>query len=168
MPARTLLWVATSSYDGLEVQAAPARSNARPSQAAAADQATTYYTRDNIAPPFYRMFAAIFMGSAQTTDLRVGINMGAWETVITRKPDSAGRSSFNWEGREWDVMFYKPKTIRKAAAGKSANATQITLRSPSYTSGQWNKRLVALANDGSEHVSLISKTACRGLRRGGF
>jgi hypothetical protein len=142
----TPTWVATSVYCGLKVQDASSRSTAR--YATADSHAACYPLRDEAAC-FYRMFATKFAGPAQTTDLRIGVSMGEWETVITRSPDSAGKSSFCRDGREWTVMFSKPTVVRKR------NATRIILKSSSYTYGQWNKRLVAVAIDGSEHASSI-------------
>jgi hypothetical protein len=98
------------------------------------------------------MFSEEFLPSAQATDLRVGLNMGAWETVITRKPNSAGASSFNWGGKDWTVTFRKATMSHNAIKGDS---TQVLVTSV-YTYGQWHKRLVAVANDGSEHVTRLS------------
>jgi hypothetical protein len=95
------------------------------------------------------MFATTFAGPSQTTDLRIGVNTGMWETVITRKPDNAGKQCFRRDGREWTVMFNKPTAIRKGTS------TRVTLRSSSHTYGQWNKRLIAVTSDGSEHASSI-------------
>jgi len=148
--AGTHLWNATAVYDVVDAQGVLTLNNARPSQPAATDRADTY-AHHNIVPHFYKMFAAILAGSAQTTDLRVGVSMGAWETVISRKPDSAGMSSFSRDGREWTVTFYKATTSHKATAG---DTTQVVLKSIN-TYGQWNKRLVAVASDGSEHAASI-------------
>jgi len=102
--------------------------------------------------PSCKMFSASLGASAQTADFRVGISMGAWETVISQKPDSVGRRTFSRDGQQWTVTFHK------ATAGASADTTQVrlttTLRWPeSY--GKLTKRLVAVASDGSEHAPSI-------------
>ncbi len=141
------LWIATSVYYAVkDAQGAVTRYNARPPRSAAADPADTY-TRYDTAPHFYRMFASVVAGYAPTTDLRVGVSMGEWETVLSWKPDTAGRRSFSRDGREWTVTFRKATTVH--------NKTRVTVKSLSYTYGQWNKRLVAVASDGNEHASRI-------------
>ena len=105
---------------------------------------------------YYQAFSAVFAGSAKTTDLRVGISLGEWETVVTREPESAGRSSFSRDGREWTVVFGKAITRHNATTGY---ITRVAVTStPRYTYGQWKERLVAVASDGSQHVSWISST----------
>jgi hypothetical protein len=148
--AGTHLWAATDVYDVVDADGELTLNNACPPQPAATDRADTY--AQHIVPYYYKMFAEIFTGSARTTDLRVGVSMGAWETVVSRKPDSAGTSSFTRDGREWTVTFRKATTLHKAAAG---DATQVTITSSSYTYGQWKKRLVAVTSDGSERTTSI-------------
>jgi hypothetical protein len=142
------LWVATSVYYGVEVQKAPVRGGTRPSKRAPTNPATAYPDQ-NIVPRFYRMFAGTFAESSHATDLRIGVSMGAWETVTTRIPTSAGKQIFSRDGREWSVVFDKPRAILHRTA------TEVKLKSSSHTYGQWNKRLVAVADDGSEHASSI-------------
>ena len=144
--AGSYLWSETAVYDVVGAQGVVTRHNARPSHPAAAGPAGTY-ARYKRVPHYDKMFAAKLAGSAQTTDLRVGVSMGAWETVISRKPNSAGASSFSRDSREWTVTFHRATTVR--------NTTRVPLKSSSYTYGQWNKRLVAVASDGSEHASSI-------------
>jgi hypothetical protein len=104
---------------------------------------------------YYQAFSAVFAGSAKTTDLRVGISLGEWETVVTRRPDSAVRASFTRDGREWTVTFGPATTRRNARAGYM---TRVAVSStPLHTYGQWKTRLVAVASDGSEHASWIGK-----------
>jgi len=143
-------WEATSVYDVLDAHGALTLNNARSSQPAATDRADTY-AHGNIVPNYYKMFSGVFGGFAQSTDLRVGVSMGKWETVISRKPDSTGTSSFNRDGQQWTVTFYKAMTTHNVTAG---DTTQVILKS-TLTYGQWNKRLVAVASDGSEHATSI-------------
>jgi len=104
---------------------------------------------------YYQAFAAVFAGSAKTTDLRVGVSLGEWETVVARRPDSAGRASFTRDGREWTVMFGGATTRRNA---KAEYMTRVAVTStPLHTYGQWKTRLVAVASDGSEHASWIGE-----------
>jgi hypothetical protein len=117
------------------------------SQPAATYRADTYAQGNSN----YKMFSAVLAAFAQTIDFRVGINMGAWETVISWKADSAGTSSFRRDGQEWTVTFHKATTRHNATKG---DTTQVGLTS-TYTYGQWNKRLVAVASDGSEHATSI-------------
>jgi hypothetical protein len=97
------------------------------------------------------MFSAVFLGHAQTTDLRVGMSMGEWETVMSWKPDSHGSSSFSRDGRKWSVAFGKAKTVH--------NTTRVTLKSSCHTYGKWKKRLVAVAGDGAEHAAWIGNSS---------
>ena len=100
--------------------------------------------------PGLHMFCAEIGASAATADFRVGVSMGAWETVITQKADGAGTSSFSRDGQQWTVTFLKAES-----AGRMADdSTRVILRATdSY--GKWNKRLVAVANNGSEHAASI-------------
>jgi hypothetical protein len=86
----------------------------------------------------------------QTVDFRLGIPIGPWETVITRKPDSAGTSSFSRDGREWTVPFHEATTLDEA------DTTQVRM---GYDwrkfYGKYRTRLVAVTSDGSEHASFI-------------
>jgi hypothetical protein len=143
-PIGAPLWEATAVYDVLDAQGVLTRSNARPSRRAGESWAETY-------APCYKVFPMALAGSASTTDLRVGVSMGAWETVITQKPDRADKSSFSRDGQQWTVTFEKAKALHNAAAGV---ATQVTLNSM-YTYGQWTKRLVAVATNGSEQATSI-------------
>ena len=138
------LWIATTVYDVVDAQGVVTRNNARPSRPAAGDLPDTY-THHNTAPHYYKMFAAELAGYARTTDLRVGVSMGKWETVTSWKPDTAGRRSFRRDGREWTVTFQKAKTVY--------NTTRVFLKPSSYTYGQWNRRLVAVDSRGSEHTT---------------
>jgi len=76
--------------------------------------------------------------------------MGAWEMVISQKSADGGNSSFSYNGQEWTVTIQKAKTRPAASA-------RFVVRSL-YTYGLWNKRLVAVAGDGSEHASSIGDT----------
>ena len=85
LPASTTLWM---------LKVCDTLNNARPSQPAATDRANAYargYARGNTVPNYYKMFTKALQASAPTTDLRVGVSMGAWETVITRTADSPAR-----------------------------------------------------------------------------
>lgn len=125
-----------------------------------------------------------FGPTAQSTDLVVGLSMGAWETVITRKGGRGGTATYSRDGEEWKVAFGSPM-IRKvsshpATTGKVSNrettqvvprpkehsrqttgrvtereTTQVVVKSPYETCGRWNKRLVAVADDGSEQASSV-------------
>jgi hypothetical protein len=94
------------------------------------------------------MFYATFDASARTTDLRVGVSMDAWETVITQKPDRVGRQAFSKDGEQWTVTFQN----RKAAAGKAADKTLVRHTVPR---GRLAVRLVTVGDDGSEHATLL-------------
>ncbi len=111
--------------------------------------------------PHCHAFWAAISASAPTTDLLVGDDMGPWETVISQKPDRAGRRTFSRDGRQLTITF------RKATAG-FANTAQVRLTIPSpsmltcgvvcatsHVSGELASRLVAVASDGSEHATWI-------------
>jgi hypothetical protein len=98
--------------------------------------------------PDCKMLSASLDASAQTADFRVGISMGAWETVITQKAHRADTSSFSRDGQQWKVTF------REATAGATAGTTQVSLTTTvSYP--RWYTQLVAVARDGSEHATSI-------------
>jgi hypothetical protein len=133
----------------VDAHAAPATNIARSSKPTAPDRAETSSRYGKTTPYYYKMYIATLRPSALTTDLKVGTSMGAWETVISQKP-AGGKSSFSREDREWAVTIQKAKM----PAGASTSAARFTVRSLS-TYGLWNKRLVAVARDGSEHPSWI-------------
>jgi hypothetical protein len=141
-------WEATSVYDAVDAHGAPTEDNDRSSRLAAAGQPDAYRIT---APRRYKLFSGLLGGYAQTTDLRIGVSMGAWETVISRKPDSDGTSTFSRNGQEWTVTFHKATQSYEPNAEAS---TQVILSSL-YTYGLWTKRLVAVTSDGSEHATSI-------------
>jgi hypothetical protein len=154
--AGTHLWEVTAVWDGVDGRGVPTPpSEAHPSQPAPKDRAGTYAERDAI-PDHYSMFAAVLATSAATTDLRIGVSMGEWQTVISWKPDSGGTSSFNRDEREWTVTFSRAKTVH--------SATEVALKS-TYTYGQWNKRLVAVDSDGNEHATSIGNGGDNGVAK---
>ena len=95
--------------------------------------------------------------SDQTADVRVGIGMGAWKTVITQKADVIGKRSFSQDGQQWTVMFYKP------TAGASADTTQVRLKH-TVRDDRLNVRLVATDSEGKERVP----GTWRGQSKNGF
>jgi len=112
--------------------------------------------------PHYHAYWASISESGQTTDLLVGDDMGPWETVISRRPDRAGRRTFSRDGQQLTVTF------QKATVGPSAHTTQVKLTIPSPSiltcgvisatgsvSGKLAMQLVAVASDGSEHATWI-------------
>ncbi len=143
------LWEAVSSVD-MDAYGVPIAGKAGSSPSTPTASADTY-ARGNIAPNYYKMYYTKLDKFSPTTDLRVGVSMGAWETVVSRKPDIAGVSTFSRDGQEWTVSFGKATTSHETAAG---DTTQVVLRS-TRTWGLWTKRLVAVASDGSEHVTSI-------------
>lgn len=150
--AGTHLWEETTVYDVLDAYGKRTLDHARVSQPADADGENLYAYPSAGASHYYKMFTTEFAGPARATDLRIGVSMGEWETVIRWNPDSAGTSSFRRDGREWTVTFSKASEANRAST--EATTTKVTLKAL-YTYGQWTKRLVAEANDGSEHVSSI-------------
>jgi hypothetical protein len=101
--------------------------------------------------PDCKMFSAVVAASARTADLRVGVSMGTWETVMTRKPDSAGTSSFSRDGQQWTVKFYKPEKFRKT------DSTQVRLALTwREFYAKWDRRLVAVTGDGKQHPAVIN------------
>lgn len=102
---------------------------------------------------YYQAYSTPFAYLAKTTDLRVGISLGEWDTVVTRKPGSAGLARFSREGREWSVLFGKPTVSHSTITGYT---TRVAVTStPRHTYGQWKVRLMAVAGDGSQQVSWI-------------
>jgi hypothetical protein len=101
--------------------------------------------------PEHKMFAISLDSSTQTADFRVGISLGEWETVASRKPVSAGASSFSRNGETWTVTFHKLKAIRKASDDATQVMVSTTITWPAHY-GKLTRRLMAVADDGSEHV----------------
>ena len=53
----------------------------------------------------YDMISVSLPASAHTANLRIGIAMDEWETVVAQKPDSLGTSSFTRDGQQFTVTF---------------------------------------------------------------
>lgn len=126
------------------------KNKARSPESTDTDQEDTY-THYNTLPSYFKACTTDIHASIQTTDLSVGISMGDWETVISRKPDCAGTANFDRYNRTRTVQFHRPETRRHATKG---DTTKVSLQSIE-TCGRWNKRLVAVTNDGSEHAARI-------------
>ena len=105
--------------------------------------------RDNALRNYYLLYT-LLDSSTPTAKLRVGIDSGAWETVITQQPDRLGEASYSRDGKVWKVTFLGTKM-----AGKCDDTTVVTLKTDE-PEGTWRMRLVAIARDGSEHPSWIS------------
>jgi hypothetical protein len=103
--------------------------------------------------PNCRMFSTSLRPGTRRVDFRVGISMGAWETVASRKPDSAGTSSFNCEGRQWKVTFYKAKTVHNATAGDITQVSVATTVTWPAHYGKLTRRLVVVTSDGCERAT---------------
>jgi hypothetical protein len=86
------------------------------------------------------MFYMTFLASAPTTDFRVGVSMGTWETVITQPPDRGGRQTFSQDNEQWTVVFGKAPKMRF---------------SHTVPRGRLAMQLVAVADDGSEHAKSV-------------
>jgi hypothetical protein len=95
--------------------------------------------------PNCKLFFALRAVSEQTADVRVGVCMGEWQTVISQKADSAGMQSFSRDGRQWTVTF------RKATAAAIAGTTQFKL-THTVPYDKWRVRLVAVDSKGKEHA----------------
>jgi hypothetical protein len=96
-----------------------------------------------------QMLCASLPASVQMVNYRVGVSMGDWDTVITRKADSdGGTSSFSRDGRQWTVTF------EKATEGTLADTTQVKLTTTlSYP--EMYSQLVAVTSDGNKHATSI-------------
>lgn len=115
--------------------------------------------------PGYMMVSVHFDAYTEMTDFRTRVSTSAyeWETVITRKSDSAGTSSFRRDGEEWKVTFGEAREAPRGGARQApAGSTQVRLKVPpevmcgtEFYLRFWT-RLVAVANDGGEHASLIA------------
>ena len=67
--------------------------------------------------------------------------------MITQKPDRGGRQTFTRDGEQWTVTFQSHKGAGKAAERMSVRHT--------IPRGRLAFRLVAVADDGSEHVDFM-------------
>ena len=120
--------------------------------------------RGNISPDL-RMVSVHFDAYTESADFRVSVSTSAyqWETVITRKSNSAGTWTFLRDGREWPVAFQKARETPKATEGSPARTTQVRLMIPhDEIYGKLKTRLVAIDNDGKEHASVIDSVENRG------
>jgi len=100
--------------------------------------------------PDYWYLAALAALPSQTADLRVGVALGPWETVVSQKPDRAGRSRFQRLDRTWAVTF------RKAEAGPTTDKTQVEVQTTiGWFEGyaRLTQRVVAATRDGSEQAT---------------
>ncbi len=98
----------------------------------------------------YAMLIPDFKKPIETANLRVGIDAGPWETVVTQKSDGLGVSSFSRAGHESTITFLKAETRDNGGE----DSTRVTLMS-SDPYGKWRKRLVAVAKDETEHTTGI-------------
>ena len=97
----------------------------------------------------YKIFSAEVGHPARTATLRVGEGRLAWETVATQNVDGAGTSTFSRDGQPWNVTFVKAES-----AGEANDSTSVSLKT-TEPNDKGSRRLVAVANDGSEHVAEI-------------
>lgn len=139
-------WHAAGSTGVVDGSKAPAPVRARSSQPAATDRRYSD-DPDSTSPPCYEMIYTSFLTSASTTTLRVGVSMGAWETVVTHPSDRGGSETFSRDGKQWTVEFRN----HMASEGK-ADKILICHAVPR---GILAMRLVAVADDGSEHVTSV-------------
>ncbi len=119
----------------------------------------------------YEMVSVHFDAYTEMADLRARVSTSAyeWETVITRKSDSAGTSSFRRDGEEWPVTFYKARRAPRGGVRQDpAGSTRVKLKVPPDVNGDsefylrlWT-RLVAVDHDGSEHASSIGYDGNKG------
>ena len=99
----------------------------------------------------YRMLTTDFADSVERAGVRVGIDMGPWETVFTQQADRLSSASFRRAGRESTVTFQKVEA--RGRAGR--DSTRVTFTS-NERYGDWRRRLVAVTKDGSEHATRIN------------
>ena len=99
----------------------------------------------------YRMLTTDFADSVERAGVRVGIDMGPWETVITQQADRLSSASFSRAGRESTVTFQKMEV--RGRAGR--DSTRVTFTS-NERYGDWRRRLVAVTKDGSEHATRVN------------
>ena len=145
-------WSMALSIRAKDGHGTPAQNDADPSQPGATDRTYPYahgdvgqgYYHGKTGPEYDQMFYQSFLASTLMTDLRVGVSMGAWETVITQKPDRGGRQTFTRDGEQWTATLQSHK-----GAGKAAERVSVRHTIPR---GRLAFRLVAVADDGSEHV----------------
>ncbi len=142
-------WYAANKTSLADGRGGPARNQARSSQLAATDRAYPY-ADGKVGREYYQMFYVNFLASAPMTDLRVGISMGTWETVLTEKPESARREVFNSDGEQWTVIFQKQRVTGRKAPGK-------TLVRHTVPVGRFAMRLVTVADDGTEDAFVVGR-----------
>ena len=95
-------WCEANCSRGLDGHSPPAQDRARSPKPAPTDRtysnAYDNYHGDS-GQEYYKMFYLNFLASALTTDLRVGVSMGEWETVITLTLQTFPRFQAAWSSR---------------------------------------------------------------------
>jgi hypothetical protein len=105
----------------------------------------------------YSMLIPDFDETVERAGVRVGIDAGPWETVITQKPDRLGSSSFRRAGRESTIALLNAEARDRAGE----DSTHVTLTS-NEPYGEWRRRLVAVAKDDTEHATRIDYMGSNG------
>ena len=84
-----------------------------------------------------RGISASLPNSARTLTLKVGVAMGAWETVAQTKPNHSGRSEVSRQARKWTVSFLQSEEVN----GSASIAVNHTVK-------EWEVRVVAVDTNG--------------------
>ena len=86
--------------------------------------------------------------SARTVTVKVGVGMGAWETVANQVPGGSGMTGVSHQGSNWVVSF------PKAEGGPGGARILVT-----HTVRDWETRVLAVDTDGKEHPATGSESS---------
>ena len=86
--------------------------------------------------------------SARTATIKVGVGIGAWETVANQVPGGSGMTGVSHQGSNWVVSF------PKAEGGPGGARILVT-----HTVRDWETRVLAVDKDGKEHTAPSSESS---------
>ncbi|MCX6904443.1 MAG: serine/threonine-protein kinase [Verrucomicrobia bacterium] len=96
-----------------------------------------------------RGISASLPKSARTVTLKVGVAMGAWETVAQTEPHRSGRSEVRRQAQKWTVSCLQSEEVN----GSACIAVNHTVK-------EWEVRVVAVDTNGTVHATAGSQLNC--------
>ena len=104
--------------------------------------------RGGLPAPDLHGISASLPKSARTATVKVGVGLGAWETVANQVPGGSGMTGVSHRGSNWVVSF------PKAEGGPGGARILVT-----HTVKDWETRVLAVDTDGREHPATGSESS---------
>jgi len=108
---------------------------------------SSVYVRGQPVPTLQGISATV-PKSARTVTVKVGVGMGAWETVANQVPGGSGITGVSRQGSNWVVSF------PKAEGGQGGARILVT-----HTVRDWETRVLAVDQDDKEHLPTGSESS---------